>query len=445
MPLNTARYMTRILFLLWSLSVGVACAAPLTIVNRGDPVEIYGASEALVVGLAEYRSESWPRLPAIGNEARVVERLLTRQGFNVSTVANLDSASLKKTVRNFLSARHERATRLVVFIAGHGWTDRFALTGHIVPTDAPSPESEGFRSTLLNMEAIKDWAKSSDAQQILFLFDSCFSGAVFLHRSGYTPPRKLFLNDALRRARQFITAGDERQIVPAISKFVPALDQALTEGVADFNNDGLITANELGMWVKDRVIATGSTTPQYGELPEQRSLPGSMIFVAGGVKATRPAVEVSTSSPKSSSEIARKVAAVGEAPIGSEVYNGLDILYYRKAIDGRAVIEALERSRIPFIETRALLPDQFPVNAIACGANTPVSALKALAFALLDNNFPLRVVLQYGDPKRLKGDLEIISLTKGGRGKETLSSPTLTRADIAGLTQCPRWLQREAP
>jgi hypothetical protein len=425
----------------WLLLSGAAQSAPLTIVNRGDPVEIYSVSRALIIGLSEYRNDSWPRLPAISNEARVVRGLLTRQGFDVTLAENLDSSSLKETVRGFLTARHTRATRLVVFVAGHGWTDRFRLTGHIVPTDAGPAEVPGFRKALLDMEAIKDWARESDAQQILFLFDSCFSGAVFLHRSGYTPPRKLFLSDALRRSRQFITAGDERQIVPAISKFVPTLDQALTQGLADFNKDGLITANELGMWVKDRVIATGSTTPQYGELPEARSIPGSMIFVAGGAPA-RPVVEVAAAPPKDSSDAMRRAAAVGEAPAGKEIYSGLDILYYRKAIDGRLVIDALARARVPFIETRALLPDHFPVNAIACGPNTPIAAIKSLALTLLDNDVPIRAILQYGDPARLKGDLEIISLTKGGRGTETLDSPPLTRTDIENLSKCPRWLQR---
>ena len=108
------------------------------------------------------------------------------------------------------------------------------------------------------------------------------------------------------------------------------------------------------------------------------------------------------------------------------------------------VLDALNEAQVPFVETRALLPDHFPVNAIACGPDTPVEALKTLALVLLDHDIPIRVMLQYGDPSRLKGDLEIISLTKGGRGRETLDSPPLSREDISNLTACPRWLQRRA-
>ena len=423
-----------------------ARAAPLTIVNRGgQPVEIYASSEALVIGLSEYRGSRWARLPSINNEIKTVRNLLVRQGFEIVVRENLDASLLKEAVRSFLEIRRPRSTRLVVFIAGHGWTDNFLLTGHVVPTDAPGPDSRNFRKMLLDMDTVKDWAKASNAQHILFLFDSCFAGAVFLHRSGYTPPQTLFLDDAMRRARQFMTAGDERQVVPAISKFVPALDQALTLGLADFNRDGLVTANELGMWVKERVIATGTTTPQYGELPEARSIPGTMIFVAGGIKQRNTPIDVAASAPPSTSTKERRAAAIGGAPRGREVFNGLDVLYYRKAVDGRTVLDALNEASIPFVETRKLLPDHFPVNAIACGPDTPLEALRTLALVLLDHGIPVRVVLQYGDPARLKGDLEIISLTKGGRGRETLDSPPLSREDISKMTACPRWLQRGAP
>lgn len=442
MQLDHARRLAWAACVLLLLATGVVAAAPLTIVNRGEPVEIYATSQALIIGLSEYSGSGWSRLPSVSREIKTVSQLLERQGFDVVVNEDLGSVALKESVRGFLARRRTKPARLVVFIAGHGWSDKLLLTGHIVPTDAPKPVSANFRGALLGMEAIKEWAKESDAQQILFLFDSCFSGAVFLHRSGYTPPRRLFLNDTLRRSRQFITAGDERQTVPAISKFVPALDEALTLGKADFNMDGLITANELGMWVKDRVIATGTTTPQYGELPEPRSIPGSMVFVAGGVGKTKPSVTVASAAPVASTQGTRKVAAIGEAPVGSEVYSGLEILYYRKAIDGRTVIEALERAKVPFVETRALLPDHFPVNAIACGPNTPIGALKSLALTLLDSGIPIKVVLQYGDASRLKGDLEIISLTKAGRGAETLDTEPLTRADIQNLAGCPRWLQR---
>lgn len=71
------------------------------------------------------------------------------------------------------------------------------------------------------MSQIEGYAKRLSAKHVLFIFDSCFSGMVFLNRSGGgvggTPPS--IENKLLHRVRPFITAGTEEQTVPDDSVF----------------------------------------------------------------------------------------------------------------------------------------------------------------------------------------------------------------------------------
>ena len=419
------------------VGVAVPLASPVAVKNGGSEVRIYDDSVALLIGLSEYQDKAhWSRLPFIKREIEQVHQVLLRHNFEVISRNDLRASELKSAIKDFLLRHYPRRTRLVVFVAGHGWSDNQQLTGHIVPIDAPSDATPKFRSMLLNMEDIKEWSKMSSVDHILFLFDSCFSGAVFLNRSGYRAS-ELYLSDALRRVRQFITAGDERQVVPTRSQFVPALLEGIGDGKADLIRDGLISATELGEYVKDRVSRLGETTPQFGHLPESKVLPGNVLFVARS-----SAVNVPAQPPKDATPAQRIAAAVGIPRPDRSVFLGLRILYYRKAADGRRVLDVLEQAGIPFENTRAILPERFPVNAVACGPSTNVEALKSLALTLIEGGVPVRVVLQYGDPSRLKGDLEIISLTKGGRGAESLDTPSLRRTDIEKLDRCPSWLQR---
>ena len=143
------------------------------------------------------------------------------------------------------------------------------------------------------MAEVKTWADNSDARHILFLFDSCFSGSVFLSRQNLKPPA-LFLKSALRKTRQFITAGNEEETVPAVSEFVPALIRGLN-GEADTIPNGVITGNGLGYWLSSILSKSGRQTPQFGSVVPGNALPGDVIFTYNNgdkkvaVKASEPA------------------------------------------------------------------------------------------------------------------------------------------------------------
>ena len=317
----------------------------ITIITNEGPVVAYTKSIALLIGNSAYRTISWGRLPSIPNEIEALKEALKRGGFDVRVKLNLPSSELSPTIKQFLQEQYGPSTRLLVFYAGHGWTDR-NYTGYIVPVDAPAPTDSQFRAKLTSMAEIKTWADDSDANHIIFLFDSCFSGSVFLSRQNLKPPA-LFMKSALRRTRQYITAGNEEETVPAVSEFVPAIIRGL-KGEADLVPDGVITGNELGYWLSSTLARNGNQTPQFGSVVSGTSSPGDVVFTYGEQPGPKVALARATE-PAAKSAKETITRSIGE-PDGPDaaLFRGLDISYFQKAADGRAIIKVLDSHKFHF-------------------------------------------------------------------------------------------------
>jgi len=199
------------------------------------------------------------------------------------------SDALTSSLKQFLFQPVSYDTRLLVYYSGHGWTDG-KKTGYLVPVDAPKEDADGFLASLVSMDEIKGWSFQSRAKHALFVFDSCFSGIVFSSRSN-TRPSALFLNDAVRKVRFFITAGTEDEQVPAKSDFTPYLIKGL-QGEADPWQTGVISGNTLGSWLKLAVSQLGKQTPQYGTAPEVEWQKGDVLFRPAGRPVSNSPVTV---------------------------------------------------------------------------------------------------------------------------------------------------------
>ena len=245
---------------------------------------LYGQSHALVIGASQYVG-GWPRLPGVPGDVQAVERLLTRQGFQVRTVMNPTRDQLDSALRSFAATYGlSDNNRLLVYFAGHGHTlttRQNKRLGYIVPVDAPRPDQDeaGFRRMAYSMENFEQLSRQIEAKHALFVFDSCFSGTVFRSRSG-VPDAISSKTD--KPVRQFITAGDENQPVPDESIFRRQLERALgPDAEADLNGDGYITGTELGSFLEDTVTqySKKSQTPRWGKLSDPDLDRGDFVFL----------------------------------------------------------------------------------------------------------------------------------------------------------------------
>ncbi len=196
--------------------------------------------------------------------------------------------------------------RLLFYFAGHGIAldaleTQEGPVGYLIPQDARSGDS----STYLPMQDLHDALTALPCRHMLAILDCCFAGAfrwASLQRE-IVPKVKVykerydrFISDA---AWQVITsAADDQKALDSLgsrgivtdenevhSPFAKALFDALRGGVdenADLNKDGIITATELYLYLRDKVeILTENNykrqTPSLCPLRKQDK--GEFIFL----------------------------------------------------------------------------------------------------------------------------------------------------------------------
>ena len=273
---------------LTSLLVGVGVVkaqrnAEKTIIrdSSGKEVILYEQSHALVIWAGNYQ-RGWSKLNNVENEAKRVSAALKRRGFNVTQVGDPNGEELQDAIKNFIDTYgYQTDNRLVIFFAGHGHT-RQRTKGYLVPVDAPDPRTseankQKFLSLALPMQLINTWARLAEAKHVLFVFDSCFSGTVFKQRSAPAPNRYI-LDVMAKPVRQFLTAGDADEKVPAKSIFTPLFIRAL-DGDADANQDGYVTGDELGLYLQQNLKEYDTKqTPQFGTIRDPDLDQGDIVF-----------------------------------------------------------------------------------------------------------------------------------------------------------------------
>ncbi len=285
----------------------------------GAPIEVCRKSYALLIGVSRYTA-GWPALASVPAEMEAIEAALRAGGFETIKVLDPDADRMKKAFEDFVGQYgYDPNNRLLVFYSGHGWSRRDGEFGYLVPVDAPDPRAneQEFLRRALSMSRILAWCRDMESRHVLFLFDSCFSGAIFKSRAlPETPPHITELT--ARPVRQFITAGDAGQQVPSKSVFAPCFVRGLM-GEADLSKDGYITGTELGMYLHDRVIyyRTGQT-PQYGKIRDPDLDEGDFVFqVLQGYSPGQPPPAPSVEAPPAPAATASPAPTASPLPRAS--------------------------------------------------------------------------------------------------------------------------------
>ena len=229
---------------------------------------IYEESHALIIGVSEYNN-GWSKLPGVKTDVMEVSRALEKNGFEVEVVEDPTLDELEIAIEDFIFDKGaDPENRLLIYYAGHGHTMKLGYGGEmgfLVPADAPLPAKSNairFQRKVLSMQRIEEVAKSTSAKHVLFMFDSCFAGSVFLATRAAPSYIEVFTEEPVR---QFITSGSADQEVPDISIFRRAFVDAL-KGSADFDKDGYLTGSELGTYIQRRTAEDWK-----GELTQQRN------------------------------------------------------------------------------------------------------------------------------------------------------------------------------
>jgi len=277
-------------------------------------VDKFQYSLAVVIGIDDYRN-GVPSLKTPVNDAQTLATILKdRHGYDVKLLLNeaANCTALKDLLETELPKRLTKDDRLLFYFAGHG----IALNGddgpegYLIPSDA----SLGIISTYLSMATVNQALLKLPCRHFLGILDCCFAGAFRWSGTRKLVPIELgtihkerfdrFIRDP---AWQVITSAASDQFAQDAfdlkstqrglqgnhSPFAAALIEAL-EGSADAYppaeagkpaGDGVITATELYLYLRDRVepdTETRAMRQTPGIFPLTRHDKGEFIFLSPG-------------------------------------------------------------------------------------------------------------------------------------------------------------------
>ena len=266
--------------------------------SSGKAIPLYSSSYALVIGNGDY-TNGWDPLPGAIRDVKDVSRALKENGFKVILKKNLTRNAFRQAFgRFFHKYGRNKTNRLLFYYAGHGYTQKMYTgedQGYLVMVDAPAPEKDpvGFDIASIDMQVVVTQAKKVKARHVLFMFDSCFSGAILNLRERVVPEA---ISDSVGLpVRQFITAGRANEPVPDHSIFKQAFLDLLEGRDKEPIPDGYITGEELGLYLKNKVPEYNATQhPQYGKIKDIRLDKGDFVFAL-----KMPTQPLPTTSPQS--------------------------------------------------------------------------------------------------------------------------------------------------
>jgi len=252
--------------------------------------DIYDNSYALIIGIDKYQNVQ--NLNYAVKDAESIHDILVNTfdfpEFNIKLLKN-EEATKQNILKSFsdITKKADYKDRVLIYFAGHGATDDLpegGEMGYLLPVDGDKDDL--FLSSIA-MDDLKRISLMSKAKHLLYLVDACYGGIAAIGSRGLdSKSTPNFIEKITKnKSRQIITAGGRGEEVIEKSEwghsaFTLNLIRGLKEGNADLNADSYITANELGMFLREKVTidSENQQTPQYGRMTSQE---GEFVFVYG--------------------------------------------------------------------------------------------------------------------------------------------------------------------
>ena len=250
--------------------------------------DVYDDSWALIVGINDYEHVRGLNY-AVEDALAIKNMLINDYGFkrnNVRVLTNSEAtgSNIKKELHSLVKSVGEN-DRVVFYFAGHGETEALGIEGgdmgFLIPADG---DADDLYLTAIPMDELKRISNWSKAKHMLFLVDACYGGLAAMNTRSLSSKSDGYLDKITEDiSRQIITAGGkEEQVLEKDewehSAFTKNLLSGLKEKRADYNNDGIITGAEIGMYVQEKVSLDTDNfqTPQIRRFTPHE---GEIIFL----------------------------------------------------------------------------------------------------------------------------------------------------------------------
>ena len=245
---------TRISLILPWLFFSFPPFVPSLLAEVTKPEALYDKSRAVIIGIDQYMQA--PSVPGAMDEGKQVAQMFRQLGFDeIIELYNKDATSrrLHQALTDIFARKVDRRGRVVVFFAGHTGITRNSKgveLGYLVPADAQINKA----AKSLSVETFREFTRRSPSKHTLLIINAperVWEAAALQPMSPQTE------SDIEAHAVQIIARADQPQKADRAKDKTPFVGALLTglSGAADLNQNGRLTASELGTYLRQQVDA----------------------------------------------------------------------------------------------------------------------------------------------------------------------------------------------
>jgi hypothetical protein len=255
---------------------------------EGTDRQMYSESHAILIFQGKYKGSWSPAEAGAKKSEALLVKTLEERGFHVMVWRDLQNAEFRQVLPDVFEKYGDAANaRFFFYYYGHATTvghpdDPAGEQLFLVPTDAASPVDESqFKRTAVSARSLLALAEVMNVKHAFFAFEACKAGTLIgaLDEPPRPNPLGYLLSDSLQfPVRQFLTAGNEFENIPADAAFSALLVGAMSDRRADVNQDNFVTGSEVIGYVSANLPTYKSypQNPEYATLPPGRR--GDLIF-----------------------------------------------------------------------------------------------------------------------------------------------------------------------
>jgi hypothetical protein len=290
-----------------------AAGKPIAAIEVLEPVGL-GTYRALIIGVDEYDdSETWGALTTAEKDAQDIhDRLVETYGFepeNTDLLLGADAtlARVKEGLKR-LRAESQREDLVFIYYAGHGdFQDDFdgeKEGGCWILQDGKGRECE---NNVLSVARLRDsFLQHINAQHLLVVSDSCFSGALASARMADTRPAAnaaSYRADLRKRSIKVLVSGDNDRTVNdtgGIDGHSPFASAILKRLETPDHESGFVSAQDLFESVRHTYKTEKlSYKANLAEMQDQRHDGGDFVFIPKADQAALRATPTTKADPGS--------------------------------------------------------------------------------------------------------------------------------------------------
>lgn len=247
-----------------------------------------GAYYALVIGIDDYPAPL-PKLRTAVDDAKAVGTLLhDRYRFQVQYLLDQNATRFKildalEKYRNALNPNDN----LLIYYAGHGFSDREAQKAYWLPVDADS----GASPNRIIADDLTTGVRVLPSRHVLIISDSCYSGALSRDADAPVPSdgQAAFLNRMLRsRSRTLMASGGDEPVADGGGNGHSVFANAILRALGN-EEQPMFTASDLFYGsVRQQVAGKSEQLPQYSIIRNSDHDEGDFVFMRSGERTSPP-------------------------------------------------------------------------------------------------------------------------------------------------------------